>query len=228
MITSSTKLLAFDLDDTLWPCMPTIIAAEEALYQWLSEHYPLITNRYSMTSMMGMRNDFTLKHPELHVDLSEMRIQFLSHLAKQCQYPVDKVAEDGFKVFIKWRNTVTYFPDVIPALERLSKTYILATISNGNADVMQTQAAPFISHSINAADVKAAKPETKMFDVIAQRAGCQPSECVYCGDDIAIDMKGSKNAGWQAIWVNREDKLWPNEFGEQEVTISSLAELKGF
>jgi len=36
---------------------------------------------------------------------------------------------------------------------------------------------------------------------------------------------GAKNAGWQSIWVNREDKLWPKEFGEQVLTISSLAEL---
>jgi putative hydrolase of the HAD superfamily len=205
--------------------MPTILAAEEALYQWLSDHYPMITNRYSMTSMMGLRNDFTLKHPELQVDLTQMRIAFLSHLAKQCHYPPEQVAEEGFKVFIKWRNTVTYFADVLPALERLSKTYILATISNGNADVMQTIAAPYIAHSINAADVKSAKPDVKMFEVIAQQANCEASECVYCGDNIAIDMMSSKKAGWLSIWVNREDKLWPKEFGQQAVTISSLAEL---
>ena len=225
MISSSTRLIAFDLDDTLWPCMPTIIAAEKALYQWLSEYYPLITNRYSMTSMMGLRNDFTLKHPELHIDLTQMRIAFLSHLAKQCHYSSDDVSQEGFKVFIKWRNKVNYFPDVIPAIKRLSQSYMIATISNGNADVMQTEAAPFISYTINASDVQVTKPDAKMFDVIAQRAGCHASECVYCGDDIAIDMIGAKNANWQPIWVNREDKLWPNKFGDQVLTVSSLAEL---
>jgi len=225
LISSATRLIAFDLDDTLWPCMPTIIAAEEALYQWLSKHYPLITNRYSMTSMMGLRHDFALKHPEFHVDLTKMRIAFLSHLAQQCHYPPQEVAQEGFNVFIKWRNTVHYFPDVMPALERLSQFYLLATISNGNADVMQTQAAPFISHSINAADIQAAKPDTKMFDIIARRSGFDRAECVYCGDSIAIDMVAAKNAGWQAVWVNRDAKLWPKEFGEQVMTIASLAEL---
>ncbi len=225
MIPSSIKLIAFDLDDTFWPCMPTIIKAEGALYQWLSDNYPLITNRYSMTSMMGLRHDFALKHPELQVDLSAMRLQFLSHLALQCHYSPHDVAEQGFKVFMQWRNTVSYFSDVIPALKRLSQTYTLATISNGNADVMQTEAAPYISYSINAADVKTTKPDIKMFEVIAQQAQCEASECLYCGDDIAIDMVGAKNAGWQGIWVNRNKKLWPQKMGVPPTIITSLATL---
>lgn len=225
MIPSTIKLIAFDLDDTFWPCMPTIIKAEEALYQWLSEHYPLITNRYSMTSMMGLRHDFALKHPELKVDLSAMRIQFLSHLAQQCHYSSDDVAEQGFKVFMRWRNTVSYFEDVMPALKKLSKTHVLATISNGNANVMKTEAAPYISYSMNAADVKQAKPDTKMFEAMAQQASFDASQCIYCGDNIAIDVVGAQNAGWQAIWMNRDNKPWPSQFGTQPLTIASLATL---
>lgn len=205
--------------------MPTIIKAEESLYQWLSEHYPLITNRYSMTSMMGVRNDFAQKHPELMVDLSQMRIEFLRHLAKQCHYSPNDVAEEGFKIFIKWRNTVDYFQDAIPALNKLSKNYVLATISNGNADVMQTEAAPFITHAINAADVKAVKPDRKMFDAIAQKAQLKPEECLYCGDDIENDVIGAQLAGWDTLWVNREAKQWPEKYGQPVKTISSLAEL---
>ena len=225
MILPSTQLIAFDLDDTFWPCMPTIIKAEEALYQWLSKHYPLITNRYSMTSMMGLRNDFVLKNPSLQTDLSLMRKEFLSHLAVQCHYPAQEVAEEGFKEFFKWRNTVTYYLDVIPALKMLSQTYVIATISNGNADVMQTEAAKYIDYSINAAEFKKTKPHRKMFDVISERSGINAAQCLYCGDDIAIDVVGSRNAGWQAVWVNRENKRWLSEFGEQPKTITSLAEL---
>jgi len=225
VISSSTRLIAFDLDDTLWPCMPTIIKAEEALYQWLSKHYPLITNRYSMTSMMGLRKDFALKNPAFQIDLSLMRKEFLSHLAKQCHYSKNDVAEEGFKEFIKWRNTVTYFPDVIPVLKELSQSFIIATISNGNADVMQTEAAPYIAYSINAADVKKAKPDRAMFDVISERSRVDAAQCLYCGDDVAIDVVGARLAGWQSIWVNRDNKPWLSEFGEPPQIITSLAAL---
>ncbi len=225
MISSSVRLIAFDLDDTLWPCMPTIIKAEEALYDWLKEYFPLITNRYSMTSLMGLRNDFSLKHPEWQVDLSTMRKEFLAFLAQQCRYPVDEVVDEGFRVFYKWRNTVNYYPDVIPALKILSQSYIIATISNGNADVMQTEASPYISFSINAADVKKTKPDIKMFQVIAEQAQVDATQCVYFGDDMAIDVVGARNAGWQAIWVNRNNKAWLETLGEHPASITSLAEL---
>jgi len=205
--------------------MPTIIKAEEALYQWLSKHYPLITNRYSMTSMMGLRHDFVLKNPALQIDLSLMRKEFLSHLAKQCHYSPKEVSEDGFKEFFKWRNAVTFYPDVIPALKVLSQTYVIATISNGNADVMQTEAAPYIDYSINAAEFKKTKPNRKMFDVISERSGISADHCLYCGDDIAIDVVGARNAGWLSVWVNRENKRWLSEFGEQPQTITALIEL---
>lgn len=225
MIPSSIKLIAFDLDDTLWPCMPPIIAAEEALYQWLCTHYPLITKRYSFTSLMGARVDFSIKNPQWLADLSTMRRQFLAYLAQQCHYPAQQVADEGFKVFFAWRNKVIYFVDVIPALKRLSESYILATISNGNADVMQTGLAPYMHFSIAAGDVKKVKPDPKMFDVMVQRAGVMASQCLYCGDDAENDIVGARRSGWQACWVNRDEKTWPKQFGAQPMTIASLAEL---
>ncbi len=225
MIPTSVQLIAFDLDDTLWPCMPTIIKAEEALYAWLAEHFPLITNRYSMTSLMGLRNDFALKHPEWQVDLTAMRKAFLAHLAHQCHYPEHDVVEGGFDVFIKWRNTVHYFPDVLPALKKLAQNYVLATLSNGNANVMQTEAAPYISYAINAADVQKAKPDTKMFDVIAQRAQLTASECMYFGDHMEMDVLGARKAGWHAVWVNRDNQKWKAALGAAPPMITSLAGL---
>ncbi len=43
---SQVRIIAFDLDDTLWPCMPTINRAEDILYQWLARFYPRITEGY--------------------------------------------------------------------------------------------------------------------------------------------------------------------------------------
>ncbi len=205
--------------------MPTIIKAEEALYYWLSEQYPLITNRYSMTSMMGKRNDFQIAHPELQVDLTEMRRQFLAHLAEQCHYSPQQVSTLGLKVFMDERNNVNLYADVIPLFKRLSPRYQLASISNGNADVLQTAAAPYMAYSINAADVKAAKPDPKMFQQIERQAHLEASQCLYVGDDISIDIKGAKNAGWDCIWLNRNNDEWPVAMGQAVKIIQSLAEL---
>lgn len=226
LIASSIRLIAFDLDDTLWPCMPTIIKAEETLYDWLSKNFPLITNRYNMTSMMGMRKDFMHLHPELKVDLTQMRLLFLEHLADLCHYPKNEVAIPGLAVFMQARNTVNFYDDVDNVLKQLSKNYVVASISNGNADVKQTAVAPYIHFSANAADVQSAKPDIKLFHFMQQKAQITAEQCLYVGDDIDIDIKGARNANWDCIWLNREGKVWPsNQTEKQPSTIASLKEL---
>jgi len=45
------KLICFDLDDTLWPCMPTIELAEQTLYNWLAKNKPEITQKYNIEQL---------------------------------------------------------------------------------------------------------------------------------------------------------------------------------
>jgi len=33
------KVISFDLDDTLWPIMPTILNAEKVTNNWIKENY---------------------------------------------------------------------------------------------------------------------------------------------------------------------------------------------
>lgn len=225
MIASNIKLIGFDLDDTLWPCMPTIIKAENSLYDWLSQHYPHITHRYSMTSMMGMRKDFILKNPQLKVNLNEMRAQFLKYLARQCHYPEDDIAERGLAVFMQERNQVTLYDDVIPVLSELSKQYHIASISNGNADVYQTGIGPYLNYSINASDLNSAKPEQALFRHVEQQSGFDAEQCLYIGDNVDMDIVGARNASWDCIWLNRDNKTWPDALGQPPAIIHTLTSL---
>jgi len=91
--------------------------------------------------------------------------------------------------------------------------------------VMQTAVAPYISYSINADDVSAAKPDHKMFQVIAQRANLNASQCLYIGDDAGVDVIGASNADWDCIWLNRDNNPWAEKHGREAKTIQSLVEL---
>lgn len=225
MIPNHIRLIAFDLDDTLWPCKPTIIKAEETSYAWLKNHYPMITERYSMTSMMGLRKDFMLKHPHLQCDLTQMRRQFLAFLASQCHYPEADVADEGLKVFRHARNQVTLFDDVLITLQHLSRKFYLATISNGNAQIEETELAPFIHYHVIAEQVQSVKPEPIMFESIEKQAQLKPEQCLYIGDDMSADMMGAQNAGWERIWLNRENLQWDQSLGEEPTSISSLHQI---
>jgi FMN hydrolase / 5-amino-6-(5-phospho-D-ribitylamino)uracil phosphatase len=45
------------------------------------------------------------------------------------------------------------------------------------------------------------------------------------GDDIALDVVGAIEAGMQAVWLNRQSKIWPHEHVQPTLEIASLTEL---
>ena len=77
---SQVSVIAFDLDDTLWPCMPTIHRAEEILYQWLTRYYPRITQNFDPEQMVAYRREFSARDVRYAIDMTGMRRDFLHHL----------------------------------------------------------------------------------------------------------------------------------------------------
>jgi len=77
------KLICFDLDDTLWPCMPTIYRAEQAIYDWMAEYKPAITESYSIEQLRDKRKALLQTRPELINDLSAARVVPLQLLANE-------------------------------------------------------------------------------------------------------------------------------------------------
>ena len=49
------ECVTLDLDDTLWPVEPTIARAEQKLYQWIEENYPLVSNAYTQQDIAAKR-----------------------------------------------------------------------------------------------------------------------------------------------------------------------------
>ena len=63
------SVITFDLDNTLWPVEPSIIHAENELYNWLKIHYPKLTNQFSKEDIQDILNElknFHLKGTEMY------------------------------------------------------------------------------------------------------------------------------------------------------------------
>ena len=219
-------VIAFDLDDTLWPCMPVIHKAENVLYNWISEHYPQINRDVSPDQMVEMRQAFLLDNPHLKVDLSQMRREFLKVLGDNAGYDGDRVSEVGFDVFFEARQDVDFYDDVFPVFERLQQKFQLGSISNGNACVKSTGLTEWFEHSVSAPDVKIAKPDPMIYQMLADRFEVEMASILYIGDDPHFDVVGPVKAGCQAIWINREERQWPAELTPPVFEISNLYELE--
>jgi putative hydrolase of the HAD superfamily len=219
-------VIAFDLDDTLWPCMPTIHRAEETLYQWLAEHYPRVTERYSPTQMVEYRREFSSREQRYTVDMTAMRCDFLQHLGDIHDYDGEQLSTNGFEVFFEARQQVEFYADVLPCLQRLKQKFRLGSISNGNASVEHVGLAHLIEHSVSASDVMAAKPDSLIYEHLAERFDASPEEIVYVGDHPAYDVAGALAAGYHAVWINRDSIKWPDHLPEPEHQVTDLHQLE--
>jgi HAD superfamily hydrolase (TIGR01549 family) len=223
---NKVTILAFDLDDTLWPCMPVIQQAEETLYAWLSQHYPRITANHNPEQLVGLRKQFTAQDKKYSVDLSMMRYEFLKMLATDNQYDVNEVADKGFDVFYNARQQVAFYDDVFPALERLSLKYRLGAITNGNASVEKVGLGHLIEHTVSAVDLQIAKPDKRIYQSLADRFDVPTEQILYVGDHPEYDVIGPQVAGLRAAWINREERQWPQSLPLPKYQITNLYELE--
>jgi putative hydrolase of the HAD superfamily len=221
---SSIKVLSFDLDDTLWPCFPTIIYAERQLHQWLSKNVPVIAERYDVYQLREKRRDLLKAHPELAHDMTALRIRSLEELAGEFNLSDDWI-QAAFDVFYTARQQVTLFDDVKPVLDVLNQEFTMVSLTNGNANPVMTGIAHWFDFSLNAAGVGKLKSEPDIYRQVHERAGIQPEQMVHIGDDPLYDIAGAKSAGSAAIWMNRESRIWQQEGLNPDAEINTLHEL---
>ncbi|MEF8793107.1 HAD family hydrolase [Thiohalorhabdus sp.] len=218
------QALAFDLDGTLWSCDDVIKRAEGALYAWLKRHHPLITEAYDREAMRVVRRDLARRHPELAADVTALRRASLEWHAREAGYDPG-LAETGLAVFLAERHQVTPYADARPALERLAGAFPLVALTNGNADVRQTELGDLFHHFLTAADVGAAKPDPALFHAACRDMGVQPWDMVHIGDDPVRDIHAAHHFGARTVWINREGGEWPADVRRAHHEIVSLAEL---
>ncbi len=219
------KLICFDLDDTLWPCMPTIEHAEQRLYLWLAEHKVQITQAYSIEQLREKRKQLLTGQPELINDLSAARRVHLKQLATEFKMQDDWV-ETAFDVFYQARQKVKLFADVIPVLSILKSQYTLVALTNGNAHISKTGLLDYFDFQISAADVNAAKPDPAMFFQALEQTGVSAGSALHVGDHPVHDIRGARNAGMDAVWINRFNQQWDVREARPAQQFDDLYQLK--
>ena len=196
--------LTLDLDDTLWPVRPTLIAAEKVLAEWLRTHAPATAQGMPPAAMLALRAEVAAEHPHWSHDLSAIRLETIRRaLRRHDEDPA--LAELAFEIFFEARHAVTLYDDVLPGLERLAARYPLIAVSNGNAEVRRIGLERYFSGSVSARLHGVAKPDPSIFRAACAAAGAAPHQVLHLGDDLDADVDGALAAGLQAGWICRPD-----------------------
>ncbi len=222
------KAISFDLDDTLWPIGPVIGRAEQALYDWLRQHFPQIAAGHSILSLRKHREQIVAQYPELAHDVTGLRRKALEQLLLEHGVETELAlaqARLGWQVFYARRNEVNWYADARPVLERLRQHYRLVATTNGNADLAVIGADHYFELTVRAGEVGVAKPDAAIWQHVSRMLALQTHEILHIGDHPEHDALGAIRNGYQAIWLSRERQPWALQC-PAPVTLHSLHQLQ--
>jgi 2-haloalkanoic acid dehalogenase type II len=210
----SIRAVTLDLDDTLWPCEPTLLRAERLTREWLNERAPEVIAPWSIERLRERRMAIHAARPELKHDFVTIRrlaLQEVFRAAGADDAQSAPIIEGSLDVYMSARHEVELYPEVRACLERLSSRYRIGSLSNGNACLV-TIGIDHLFHTMIAAHSHgASKPDPAVFHLACRELGCEPSEVVHVGDDIELDVRAARAAGLQAVWINRGSHSWPGD-----------------
>ncbi len=205
------RAITFDLDDTLWPAMPTFVRAEQRAHAWLTAHAPAVAAQWSIEQLRELRFAIFDKQPELRHDFLRVRRMAMHTAFEQCGMTgasASALIESALTIHTAARNEVDLYPEVRDCLERLSRRYALASLTNGNADVARIGIRHYFKAIVSAHAHGISKPDPALFHIACRELACEPDEVVHVGDDVELDIRGARAAGLHVVWMNRGDAAW--------------------
>ncbi|MBT5725413.1 MAG: HAD family hydrolase [Gammaproteobacteria bacterium] len=218
------RVIAFDLDDTLWNVAPVIKRAESILADWLEKE--VTGYSYEPSKLMPIRERLLSDDPSLGHRLTAFRQQLIkaslvTHLDEQS---AASHAERAMEIFLAARNEVEFFEGALDTLRDIARSFQLGAITNGNADIHRLGLTDCFSFAFSAEQVGAPKPAPDLFHAALAHTGCEPAEMVYVGDDPIKDVDAANKVGLHTIWMRSKGRLIESETHPNE-TIDDIRAL---
>ena len=96
------------------------------------------------------------------------------------------------------------YDDVVRTLDRLSRRYRLAVVSNIDDDLLALTPLPRHFDLVCTAErARGYKPEGTLFRYLIEHAGCARDEILHAGQSQLTDLVGGKPLGLTIAWINR-------------------------
>lgn len=125
------------------------------------------------------------------------------------------------------------YPDVLPVLEKWHNQGIeLGVVSNFDSRLYPVlevlNLTPFFQSVTISTTVGAAKPNPEIFYTALQKHNSSPQAVLHIGDSVSADYHGAKQAGIQAIIIDREaDQTVRSRLNQPEIEYcTSLTEIQ--
>ena len=218
-------MIFFDIDGTLVDHKGAEHAAALAFQRDHAEVFPELPDAFS-----ARWHTIAEKHIRRHfageLTFQGQRRARLHELFAHHRRLTDTEADELCQAYLqRYEENWRLYPDTMPCLNHFTG-HNLGIISNGkssqqNKKLHQLGIADRFSTIVISGDVGIAKPAAGIFAAACAKAGRDPDECVYIGDDFESDVEGGMQAGLHTVWLNRKKQPKPSG----AVTVATLAEL---
>jgi FMN phosphatase YigB (HAD superfamily) len=119
-----------------------------------------------------------------------------------------------------------FYPDALPALERLRASYRVGAVGNTGLEVEELLR-PLVDFVGSSARWGVEKPSPGFFARLAEEVGVEPAKIAYVGDRVDNDVVPALAAGMTAVHIRRGPWGYLHEPPPGALRIRSLDELPG-
>jgi 2-haloacid dehalogenase len=125
------------------------------------------------------------------------------------------------EVIVDALGEVPAYPDAAAALGRIAAAGLRPVVltNGGSAQteglLEQSGLAEHVTHVFTTEEVGAYKPHPGPYRFVCESLGIEPAEAVLVAAH-AWDVVGAQSAGYEAIWIDRNERSWPLPSGEPE------------
>ena len=224
------KWVWIDLDDTLWDFAGNSIISLVKLY-----------HSCRLEPYFNTPENFCLRYQEVNhalwADYNVGRIsrdylmsERFERPLKNAGYPIGPDTWKRFSdLYLDYLGECTQtVPGAVELLNRLrGDGFKIGIISNGFKEVQFRKLnSSNISHLIDCVvlsdEIGVNKPDIRLFIHAVAKAGFTPAQALIIGDNPDTDILGGLNAGWQAVYFNRDGKGKPSQLAP---TVTSLNQI---
>ena len=224
-------MIFFDLDGTL---LDDDVATGFGLDALHAKYAPRMSRTRGELSEVWMRliDHYFPRYLSGELSMQEQRRARIREILDADSAPVsDDDADAAHGTYLEgYERGWCCFADVVPTLARLSPIP-LGVITNGNNQqqrrkLERTGLAPLFTTVVTSDELGIAKPDPRIFAEACRRAGVEPRNAVFIGDNWNADVEGSLAAGLRPIWLRRSPKTTPRARADV-ATIETLVDLPG-
>ena len=197
--------ISFDLDDTLYSNYPIMMATDQHMVAYFTQHLPANSQPYNYHYWFQFRQQAIAEQPKLQHDVGALRLYSyylgIKALGKNDQQ-ARALAKTAMQTFNYHRSNFSVPQTIHQLLSLLASRYPLVAISNGNVDTATIGISSYFRHIFHADLTQQQKPSVDMFKKACNALAITPQQLLHVGDCGHSDIYGAIMAGCQSAWVS--------------------------